>query len=187
MATVGESIQSATADFQKTLEHLKEQYGGLNLGQANVALVENIMVEAYGTKQPMKAVASITIADPRTLQIQPWDKGVMNAIEKGIQESDLNLTPVSDGAFVRINIPPLSEERRDELAKLVHKLGEEAKVSVRHARQKAHDSFKVLKDGKEISEDDFYQADKKLQEKVDEFNGQIDEMVKKKESDVKTV
>ena len=180
-------VQAAEADFKKVLEHLKEEYGRLNLGRANVGLVEGVMIEAYGSKQPLKALASITVPDPRTLQIQPWDRSILSVIEKGLQEAALNLTPQNDGNVVRIVIPALNEERRQELAKLVHKMAEDAKISVRHGRQKAHDQFKVLKEKKEITEDEFYQSDKRLQEKVDEYNKQLDELAKSKESDVMTV
>lgn len=180
-------LESAKNDFEKTIQHLKDEYSKLQIGRANASLVEDLMVEAYGTKQPLKAVASISIPDPKSIVLQPWDKGNLSNIETAVLESGLNLTPVNDGNVVRINIPQLTEERREELKKLVSKLAEDARISVRNTRQEAHEAFKKLENDKEIGEDEFHRANKLLQEAVDEANEKIEEIANSKEKDIMTV
>lgn len=180
-------LETAKKEFKNTIDHLHNEYAKLQMGRANTSLIEDVMVTAYGTDQPIKALASISIPDPRTIQIQPWDKGVLNQIESGIQQAGLNLTPVNDGVAVRINIPALTEERRAELTKIVHKLAEDARISIRNVRQTAHEAFKKLENDKEISEDDFHLANKHLQEAVDQANDKIEEIAKAKEKDIMTV
>ncbi len=180
-------IDTAKKNFATAVAHLHEEYAKLQIGRASAALVEDVKVDAYGTEQPLKAVASISIPDPRTIQIQPWDKGTLNQIDVAIQKSGLNLTPVNDGVVVRISIPPLTEDRRVELSKLVHKFAEDARISVRNYRQIAHDAFKKLHTDKEIGEDDFHHANKLLQDEVDKTNKEIEEIAKAKEQDIMTV
>lgn len=180
-------LDQADKEFQKTLTHLSSEYLRLNIGRANAALIENLHVEAYGSMQPLKTLGGISVSDARTLAIQPWDKSVLQNIVKAIQTSGLNLNPVDDGHLIRIPIPPLNQERREELVKVVHKLAEDARIAVRHARQHAHTSMKNLEQEKKISENDFFSSDKKLQEKVDMANQRIQEMSKAKEKDIMTV
>lgn len=180
-------INNAVTEFNKILIHLKEEFARLQIGRANPALVENVPVQAYGSSQPVKSLASITTPEPRTIMIQPWDKGLLAAIEKGIVGVGIGLNPINDGIVLRINIPPLTEERRADLTKHVRKLAEDARISVRTARQDAHNKFKQMKADGEITEDDLHGSEKKLQLKVDEFNQKIDEVTKSKEQDVMTV
>lgn len=180
-------LNTAKAEFAKTIEHLKVEYSKLQIGRASSALIEDVKVDAYGTQQPLKACASISVPDPKTIQIQPWDKGILNQIDVAIQNAGLNLNPVNDGNFIRINIPPLTEERRTDLTKHVHKLAEDARISVRTARQTAHEAFKKLEQDKEISEDDMHHANKQLQDEVDKANKEIEEIAKVKEKDIMTV
>lgn len=180
-------MQQLQADLDKTTTHLKDEFSRLQIGRASAALVEQLEVEVYGSKQPLKAVATISVPDAKTIQIQPWDKANLGPIEKAVQLSDINISPVNDGAVVRLNIPPLTEERRKDLTKVVHKLAEDARIAVRNARQKAHDAVKNKQKSSEITEDDARHADKLLQEKVDKANQQIEEMAKGKENDVMTV
>lgn len=180
-------LNTAKEEFAKTIDHLKIEYGKLQIGRASSALIEDVKVDAYGTQQPLKACASISVPDPKTIQIQPWDKGILSQIESAIQNAGLNLNPVNDGSFVRINIPPLTEERRTELSKHVHKLAEDARISIRTARQAAHEAFKKLEQDKEISEDDLHHANKQLQDEVDKANKEIEEAAKAKESDIMKV
>lgn len=182
-----EIINDAKKDFDKAIDHLKEEFSRLQVGRANASLVENIPVDVYGVSQPVKAVATVSIPDPRTIQIQPWDKSNLAPIEKAIVGIGTGLNPVNDGLVVRINIPPLTEERRTELTKHVKKLAEDAKITVRNARQDAHNQFKQLKDSGEFTEDDVYSADKDLQKVVDDSNTKIDEIADAKEKDVMTV
>ena len=185
--SIEQAHAKAVAEFEKALQHLKAEYSRLQLGRANASLVENILVDAYGSSQPIKAVAGISIPDPRTIQIQPWDKGNLGPMEKGSLASGIGLNPVNDGMVVRISIPALTEERRAELTKVVHKLAEEAKISVRTARQDAHKQFKQAKDDGEATEDDIKDGEKHLQGKVDEYNKKIDETAQAKEKDIMTI
>jgi ribosome recycling factor len=180
-------LNTAKEEFSKAAGHLKVEYAKLQIGRASSALIEDVKVEAYGTMQPLKGCASISVPDPKTIQIQPWDKGILNQIDVAIQNAGLNLNPVNDGNFIRINIPPLTEERRTELTKYVHKLAEDAKISVRNARQIAHEAFKKLESDKAISEDDMHHSNKQLQDEVDKSNKEIDELAKAKETDIMTV
>lgn len=184
---VEQAISEAGAEFEKALNHLKDEFARLQLGRASAILVEGVPVDMYGVSQPIKAVASISIPDPRMIVIQPWDRGALAAIEKGIVGAGIGLNPVNDGVVVRISIPPLTEERRTDLTKRVKQLAEEARIAVRTARQDAHAAFKQLKTESVITEDDWHGADKRLQEKVDSVNTKIDEMAKAKEQDVMTV
>ncbi|MBU1019460.1 MAG: ribosome recycling factor [Patescibacteria group bacterium] len=180
-------IDQAKQEFEKALLHLKEEYGKLQAGRANPSMVEGLNVDAYGSSQPVKAVATVTIPDPKTLQIQPWDKSMIAAIEKAIRESGLGLNPVNNGISVMLNIPPLTEERRTDLVKVVKKLSEEAKISIRNARQTAHTRFKEAEGAGEMTEDDKYGSEKKLQEVVDDYNGKVDEMERAKSESIMTV
>lgn len=185
--SVDAAISKAGAEFNKAVDHMKAEFGRLQVGRANVALVENIPVDMYGVSQPVKAIASISIPEPRTIQIEPWDKSSLGPIEKAIVGIGTGLNPVNDGNCVRINIPTLTEERRADLTKHVKKLAEEARISVRNARQDAHNQFKQLKSDGDITEDDLHDANKDLQARVEAVNKKIDEAAALKEKDVMTV
>ena len=170
-----------TTEATKAISHLEDEFTSLQVGRASSGLVENLMVESYGTMQPVKAVASISVPDAKTVQIQPWDKSILAAVEKAIRESDLNLNPVNNGLAVILAIPPLTEERRRDLVKVVGQLAEEAKISVRNARHEAINALKKMEHEKEIREDERSRAEKQIQEKTDELNTKITELAKKKE------
>lgn len=174
-------------EFQKVLQHLKEEFSRLQMGRANPSMIENIMVELYGVNQPIKAVGSISVPEPRTLVIQPWDKSALAPIEKAIVGVGLGLNPVNDGTTIRINFPALTEERRKDLTKHVKQLTEKARISVRTARQDVHSKFKEMKNNDQMTEDDLHFTEKKLQEKVDQINADIDKLATTKEQDVMTV
>ena len=180
-------IAHAEELFKKALEHLKSEFSKLQIGRASASLVEGILVEAYGATQPLKALASVIVSDAKSLQIQPWDKSTVSAIEKAILEANIGVTPINDGHSVRISFPPLTEERRKELVKVVHRMAEEGHISVRQARGDGHAAFKELEKKGTITEDDARRAEKHLQEKVDHYNKEIDELAKRKEQDVMTV
>jgi len=180
-------IDQAKQEFEKAFTHLHNEYSKLQVGRANPSMVEGMLVDVYGSSQPMKSIATITVPDPKTLQIQPWDKSNVAPIEKAIREYDLGLNPVNNGHAIMLNIPPLTEERRRDLAKIVKKLAEEAKISVRNARQTGHTRFKELEASGKITEDDKYGAEKRLQEIVDEYNKKIDDAEKAKEESVMTI
>lgn len=180
-------VQKAQTDFQKTLEHLSDEYSGLQIGRASSSLVENLMVEAYGMMQPVKAVASVMVPDGRTVQIQPWDKSMLSGLEKAIRESDLNLNPTNNGLAIILSIPPLTEERRRDLVKVLGRMAEEARISVRNIRQTVMTQLKRMEHEGEMTEDEQNKAEKDLQEAVNKINLQIDEQARKKEEAIMTV
>ncbi len=173
--------------LKKTLEHLKDEYAGLQIGRASSAMVERIQVEAYGSMQPLKNSANISVPDAKTIQIQPWDRGLLQAIEKAIKISDLGLMPNNDGVVIRLNVPPLTEERRRDLTKVVGKMAEEAKIAIRNLRHEAMESCKKMEKDSLISEDERKGAEKKIQEKVDTFNKEVEGVSKAKEKDILTI
>lgn len=171
-------------DMQRAIKALERDLSKIRTGRASVALVEEIAVEYYGSPTPLNQLASISVPDSRLITIQPWDPSALSAIEKAILKSNIGLTPSNDGKRICINIPPLTEERRKELVKLVKKIGEEAKVSIRNLRRKANDILKKMKKNKEISEDDFYQGQEKIQKITDEFIEKVEGILSKKEDEI---
>lgn len=180
-------LKQAQTEFDQALTHLKEEFSHLQIGRASASLVEGVLVEAYGTKQPIKAMASISIPDAKTIQIQPWDRSQLGHIEKALQTSDLNIMPVNDGITLRIIMPQMTEERRKDLSKVVSRLAEEARIAVRHHRQKALEKAKEMQKNGEITEDQLKGFEKHLQDRVDKVNKEIEETSKAKEQDVMTV
>lgn len=174
-------LSSFAAEANKVLAHLHNEYGKLQTGRANASLVEHVMVEAYGQKMDMRSVAGISI-DNRTIILQPWDHGVMQAVEKALQLANLGMNPVNDGVVIRLNLPPMTEERRKQLSKLVHQLAEDARIAIRKHRQNTHDVIKTEKD-----EDVKETLMEELQKAVDDFNGKIADSAKKKEQEIMTV
>ena len=174
--------------IQVSLQHLHDEFTKMQVGRASTAMVEGILVDAYGTSQPLRNLATITTPDARSISIQPWDKAVLSAIEKSIRDhSGLGLNPMNDGHLIRLNIPQPTEERRKELVKFAHAKGEETKVSIRSSRQKAHSAIHDEQKAKVISEDHAKVEDKKLQEQVDAANAKVDAMVKAKEKEILTI
>jgi ribosome recycling factor len=174
-------------DFSKVINHLKDEFAGLQIGRASAGLVEGLMVETYGSMQPLKAIASVSVPDARTIQIQPWDRGVLSVVEKAIRESDLNLNPSNNGLAIILSIPPLTEERRRDLVKVVGRMAEDARISVRNLRHDAMGVYKRQEHDGDMSEDERKRAEKVLQEKVDAVNLEINDLAKKKEEAIMTV
>ena len=170
------NINTFKSDFDKVIEYLKTDIAGLRTGRANTALVENVMVEAYGIKQQLKAVASISVADSKTLNIEPWDKSLLAAVEKGIRDSGIGVNPINDGRLIRVCLPELTVERRAELVKVLHQKLENARISIRKIREEARNMIVEEEKEKSISEDERYQ-----------LQDQLEEMVKKYNEDVKTI
>jgi len=170
------NINTFKGDFDKAIEYLKTDIAGLRTGRANTALVENVFVEAYGTKQQLKAVASISVADSKTLNIEPWDKSLLAAVEKGIRDSGIGVNPINDGRLIRVCLPELTVERRAELVKVLHQKLENARISIRKIREEARNMIIEEEKEKSISEDERYQ-----------LQDQLEEMVKKYNEDVKTI
>ncbi|SFM41198.1 ribosome recycling factor [Thermodesulforhabdus norvegica] len=181
---LNEIYEDARSRMEKTLKNLEGEYKRLRTGRASPALVESIKVDYYGTATPLNQLATITIPEPRTIMIQPWDQNVVSEVEKAILKSDLGLTPNSDGKIIRINVPPLTEERRQELVKLVKKMAEEAKVAIRNIRRDANEMIKDLKKEKQISEDEQFRAQEKVQKITDEYVEKVEKLLEKKEKEI---
>lgn len=180
-------ILEKRSQLEKAIEHLATEMSGLRTGRANAALVENILVESYGAKTPLKNLASITVPEPRSLAIQPWDRGLLSAVEKAISASSLGIQPVNDGANIRVNLPALTEERRGELVKTVKQHAEDTRIRVRNIREEIwREVGKLLKE-KMITEDQKFEAQDKLKELVEEYNEKIKSIVEKKEQEIMTV
>jgi ribosome recycling factor len=178
-------VLEAKASFEKSLQHLKGEFAQIQAGQANTSLVEGILVPAYGSMSPLKNNASLSIPEPQTISIEPWDKSLLSAIEKAIRDSDLGLTPQNNGSGVlRLHIPPLTEERRKNLVKVVHSKTEEVKVSIRQIRQ---DALRDIRSLEGVSEDLIKQEEENLQKAVQDINEKIDALSKQKETDIMKV
>jgi len=170
--------------MQKTLDATAREFGRTRTGRATPELVENIQVDVYGSSMPIKQLGTIAIPQPRVIKISPFDQGNLAAIEKAISTSDLGIQPRSDGNFVIVEIPALTEERRKELVKLVKKKAEEKKVALRNIRRDGNDEIKLLEEEKEISEDERERGLKKIQELTDKYTEKVDEMIEKKEQEI---
>ena len=184
MTDFSEIKNNTKTRMDKTLESLKGEFGSLRAGRAHISLLDGIMVEAYGSMTPLAQVGTISVPDARTLSVSIWDRGLAKSVEKAIMESDLALTPSSDGQLIRIPIPPLSEERRRELSKVAGKYSENAKVAVRNIRRDALDEVKKLKKDNAISEDDEKRYETEIQKLTDEATKKVDEMLAQKEKDI---
>jgi ribosome recycling factor len=182
-----ELIEKKRTELEKSIEHYKDELGQLRTGRASASLVENILVDYYGNKSPLKQVASITTPEARTILISPWDKGSLANIEKEIRESQLNLNPNNDGQVIRINLPMLTEDRRKDLVKILNQKSEEARIGIRKHREDVWgDIQKAEKDGL-MSEDDKFIGKDKLQEVVDEYNKKIENIRQEKEVEIMTI
>ncbi len=181
---IKEILDDADNRMSKSVDSLKSELSRLRTGRANTGLLDSIKVDYYGSSTPLSQVANVTVADSRTLAVQPWEKGLIQPIEKAIHESDLGLNPMSAGEVIRIPIPPLTQERRLDLVKLVKSEGEGGKVSVRNIRRDAISHIKELLKEKEISEDDERRAEDQVQKLTDSYVAAIDSMLKDKEEEL---
>ena len=181
---INEILDDAKIRMIKSVESLKGELSRLRTGRANTALLDNIKVDYYGNPTPLNQVANVTVADSRTIGVQPWEKGMVQAIEKAIMESDLGLNPMSAGDIIRIPIPPLTQERRLDLVKLVKSEGEGGKVAVRNIRRDAISHIKDLLKEKEISQDDERRAEDLVQKLTDSNVADIDVLLKEKEAEL---
>ena len=170
--------------MNKTVGALMNEYAAIRAGRANPAILDKIVVDYYGAPTPVNQMAAVSVPEARTLLIQPWDKSTLKAIEKAIQTSDIGHNPQNDGSSLRLQFPPLTEERRRELVKGISKYAEEAKVAVRSIRRDAIDKLKELKKKSEITEDDLKDAEKKMQDLTDKFCKEIDGLSAKKEKEI---
>ena len=173
--------------MEKTLSNLNEEFSVIRAGRANPALVSRIMVDYYGVPTPMQQVANISVPEARLIQVQPWDRSMLKAVEKAIQKSDLGINPNNDGTIIRLVFPELTEDRRKELAKDIKKKGEEAKVAIRNIRRDANDKIKKAEKDGEYTEDDSKATSEDLQKSTDKYIKKIDEAVEAKTKEVMTV
>jgi ribosome recycling factor len=184
---VKEALADAEERMKGAITALEQNLATIRTGRASPALVERLMVEYYGTPTPLQQLATISAPEPRLLTIKPFDPSSLKDIERGILASDLGLTPSNDGKLIRLNIPPLTEERRKELIKVVHHRLEEARVAVRNIRRAAHDDLREFEKEKVISEDDLKRGETDLQKLTDKYIEKIDEHGKRKEAEIKEI
>lgn len=166
---------------------LRQEFGGLRTGRASASLVEPVQVEAYGTHMPLNQVASISVPEPRLISIQVWDKSMVHAVEKAIVNSNLGLSPATEGQVLRLRIPELTQDRRKELVKVAHKYAEAAKVAVRHVRRDGLDLLKKMEKDQNLSKDDHERMAEQVQKMTDEHIAEIDELLAAKEKEILTV
>jgi ribosome recycling factor len=181
------TFEQADTEFQKAIQHLKDEFLKLRSGRANPDLVANINVEAYSQMMPLNQLANINVADPTLLVVQPWDKSLMDAVVKAIKLSGIGINPMVDHEIIRLPLPPLTQERREEYVKILGQKEEEARVQIRQVRKEIllDTEEKAKKDG--ISEDDTKRKEEELQKKVDQYNKQVEELAKAKETELMTV
>jgi ribosome recycling factor len=181
------SLQKARQRMDGAIEALRREFAGVRTGKASPALLDTIRVDAYGSLLPLNQVGSVSAPEPRMLMVQPWDKSLIKATEKALRESDLGLNPSNDGSVIRIPIPPLTEERRKEYVKLLHKLTEEARVAVRNVRREANDEVKHRQKDEGLSEDDVRREQAEVQKLTDQYIAKIEELMKHKEAEIMEV
>ena len=180
-------LLEAEEKMTKTEDVVQKEFAGVRTGKASPALVENILVEVYGSQMRIRELAGITTPEPRTLTIQPWDVNSLHAIEKAIQKSNLGLTPSIQGKAIRIFFPELSQERRQEFVKIVRKMAEDGRVAIRHVRRDAMEQLKKHGHDSGITEDEVKHAEKELQKLTDEYTGKLDTHLAHKEKEIMTV
>ena len=179
-----EILSELRQKMSKAVDAIKKDFLKIRTGRASTALLDGIKVDCYDTQMPIDQVATISAPESRLITIQPWDQTLMGNVEKSILKSELGLTPMNDGKIIRISIPPLTEERRKELAKLARKMAEENKISIRNFRREANEMLKELKAEKEISEDELYRSQDDVQKITDEFIKKVDETTAQKEQEI---
>lgn len=185
--SVAEIRKSVDARMQKSIESFKTNLSKIRTGRATAGILDHVQVEYYGSMVPISQVANVTVVDARNLNVQPWEKNMVQAVEKAIRESDLGLNPQTMSDGMRVPLPALTEERRRELAKVVKGESEDAKIAIRNLRREANDSLKRLVKDKEISEDDERRAQDDVQKLTDRFVAEVDKLVGQKEAEIMTV
>lgn len=173
--------------MEKTIEVLSSQFSTVRAGRANAAVLDQISIDYYGVATPIHQIGTISSPDPRSLLIQPWDASMLKAIEKAIQTSDLGINPQNDGRIIRLVFPQLTEERRHEMVKQVHKYGEDAKIAIRNIRRDAMEKYKAQKKASEITEDDLKDVEKELQKLTDDKIKEVDHLVEKKKNELNEI
>ncbi len=181
---IEEIIKEASTRMGKTIEALHNELKGVRTGRANTSLLDGIMVDYYGSSSALNQVANVAVQDSRTLTVTPWEKTMIEPIEKAIMQSNLGLNPVSAGIVIRIPLPPLTEERRKDLVKLVGQIAENSKIAIRNIRRDANTHLKTMLNDKEITEDDLRGSEKRVQDVTDKFVKQVDDVIADKEKEL---
>lgn len=181
---MNELIKNTEEKMTKSIDALEREYKSIRAGRANAAVLDRVNVDYYGVPTPVQQMAAVSVPEPRTLLITPWDKTTLKDIEKAILTSEIGINPQNDGTCIRLNFPPLTEERRKEIVKDIRKKGEDAKVAVRNQRRDALDKLKALKKNNAITEDDESNGEKKIQNLTDKFCKEIDELSSIKEKEI---
>ena len=179
---IEEILDDARDRMEKAVEHVQNEFGTVRTGRANPSILHRVTVDYYGSTTPLQQLASFAVPEPTLLVVTPFDPGALGEIERGINAAGLGLTPANDGTVIRLSFPPLTEERRKELVKVVHNMAEEGKVAIRNIRRPHKDDLEALKG--EVSEDDIRRAEKELQALTDSFVGRIDELFEHKEAEL---
>jgi len=182
---MNDRISNCKKLMEKGIDHLKSEFSKLRVGRAATSMVDGVKVDVYGSSMTLKEVAALSIPDAKTIAIQPWDRSVMGEIEKGILAANLGLTPINDGKLIRINLPPMTEDRRKDFVKQIKKLGEDTKVSIRNIRRETIDGLKAAKD--QFSEDDSRRFQEEIQKLTDQHSQEIDKLVDMKSKEVMTL
>jgi ribosome recycling factor len=180
-------LDALKKEMEQTLDAMRKEIAKMRTGRASTALIEGVMVDYYGARTPLNQLAALSVPEARLLVIQPYDRSVMQAIEKGILQSDLGLTPVNDGKVIRVPIPELTEERRKELVRHVRKVAEEYRVSLRNHRRDANDRLKKMQKDKQIPEDEARATQDRVQKMTDEYIDKLDKLLKAKEDELMAV
>jgi ribosome recycling factor len=178
------SLKETQGRMESSLDAVRREFASVRTGKASPALLEHLRVEAYETQMPLEQLATISAPEPRLLVVQPWDKNLMGVIEKAIQSSDLGLNPSNDGTVIHVPVPPLNEERRRELVKVLHKMAEEGRVSLRAARRAANEDIKAKIKDSEISEDEGHRLLEEVQKLTDEYGEKVEALLNAKEAEV---
>jgi ribosome recycling factor len=181
------SVKEAKARMEEALSAMRREFATVRTGKATPALLDLVRVDAYGTKMPLNQVATVTAPEPSMLVVQPFDRSIMSDVERGIQSSGLGLNPSNDGNVIRVPIPALTEERRREYARMLHKMAEEGRISVRHARRTANDEIKQRVKDHEIGEDEGHRQLDEVQKMTDQHIAQIEELLQHKEQEIMAV
>lgn len=181
---VKEVLSEARTAMDKAVKSLKKDMTKVRTGRASISLLDDVKIEYYGVPTPLSQVATLSVPEARLITVQPWEKNLIPDIEKAIFKADLGLTPSSDGVLIRLPVPSLTEERRREMVKIVKRMSEDSKISVRNARRDANENLKMLEKEKEITEDDLKRSEKDVQQVTDEFVATIDSIVQSKEQEI---
>ncbi len=187
MEALDKFLKEAEQLMNKSVAHLEDEMASVRAGRANTSLLNNISVEAYGSNMPLNQTANVSTPDARTIMIKPWDKGMLEEIEKSIMKSNIGLTPQNDGEQIRLNIPPLTEERRKELVKQIKGMGEHGKISIRNARKDAIHHIQRVGKENSISEDTIKGYENDIQKLTDEYSKRVDNHVSRKEEEIMTI